>query len=81
MEIEKDIIIKNENRIPIVFEIILFLIAIIFISPLFLTILNSFKTDKQIMTNLLSLPKSLNFINYIDAWERIKFPSVSVKNS
>ena len=67
---------KINNNVPIIFEILLFLIAIIFISPLLLTLLNSFKTDIEIKINILSLPKRLNFINYIEAWHRIKFPSI-----
>ena len=67
---------KNKNSVPIIFEILLFLVAIIFISPLLLTLLNSFKTDIEIKINILSLPKKLNFINYIEAWYKIKFPSI-----
>ncbi len=67
---------RTKKYIPLIFEIMIFLVAILFISPLLLTLMNSFKSDAEIRVNLLSLPQAIDFTNYIKAWNSIKFPSV-----
>ena len=54
-------------RILQYFLILLLCITIIF--PLFLVVINSFKSSSDIMRNPLSLPTSLDFGNFARAWE------------
>ena len=60
----------------IILEILLAVFAIIFIFPAVFVLLNSFKSDAQIVLNPISLPETWNFQNYINAWNQINFPKV-----
>ncbi len=68
----------KQRRGAVWFEGLMFLAAIIFIFPVFLVFLNSFKTDQQITLNPLALPTSFSFANYQAAWEETKFPLVFI---
>lgn len=55
--------------------IVLFVIiaAIITLAPILLAILNSFKTNGEIYTNILSFPKVWSFENYITAFQKTNY--------
>ena len=55
---------------------LMFIFGLIFLFPTFFTIINSFKTDAQITMAPISLPKSINFKNYFEAWQAMDFPVV-----
>jgi raffinose/stachyose/melibiose transport system permease protein len=57
-------------------EILMGILAILFISPTILILINSFKSDAQITLNPISLPNSISFINYVSAWKETNFPVV-----
>lgn len=57
-------------------EAFMIIIAVLFLFPAILTLINSFKTDAEIILNPLSLPRSIDFTNYIDAWNTMRFPAV-----
>ncbi|MBP1993445.1 carbohydrate ABC transporter permease [Paenibacillus eucommiae] len=57
-------------------EVIGILVAILFLVPFYFVIVNSMKTFGELLTNSASLPKSLNFDNYVKAWGIIKFPKL-----
>ncbi|HEY8343759.1 MAG TPA: carbohydrate ABC transporter permease [Bacillota bacterium] len=57
-------------------EACMFLIALLYLFPAVLTLLNSFKTDAEIILNPLALPKAISFDNYFRAWQEINFPVV-----
>lgn len=59
-----------------ILEGVLFILALLFLFPGLLTLLNSFKSDAQIATNPFTLPTSFNFDNYVAAWQETKFPRV-----
>lgn len=66
--------IKQKEKTNIVLTCFLFLMAIIFIfGPLYITVITAFKTPEE-MTNVLALPKSLNFDNFIAAWNYTSYP-------
>lgn len=67
---------SQKKIFSIVFEVAVAVIALIFIIPILLTVVNSLKTDSQIYSNPASLPVSLQFINFINAWRETKFPLV-----
>ena len=71
-------------------QIIMTVLAILFVAPIFIILNYSFKTKKELYLNSpLSLPESLNFENYIKAFEysfvhsskRIDFSCVVRNNS
>ncbi|MNS48186.1 L-arabinose transport system permease protein AraQ [compost metagenome] len=49
------------------------LVLILFIIPFVFLLINSFKENKAITSNPLSLPASLNFDNYLNAYEKMSF--------
>lgn len=57
-------------------------LAILFLFPIVILLINSFKPLRAIYINVLSLPNSGNFTasNYLDAFERLDFPT-SIGNS
>lgn len=60
----------------IAFEVLMGIIAVLFLFPALLTLLNSFKTDAQIVMNPVSMPTHFSFGNYVQAWKETNFPSV-----
>ncbi|OME87178.1 sugar ABC transporter permease [Paenibacillus sp. FSL A5-0031] len=55
--------------------IALFVILVLFVVPFFMLLINSFKENKAITSSPLSLPDSLNFTNYTNAFEKMNFIS------
>jgi raffinose/stachyose/melibiose transport system permease protein len=53
----------------------LLLLALLFISPLYIVLVNSFKNRAEINLNILALPSSLDFQYYQRAIERMQFPT------
>jgi raffinose/stachyose/melibiose transport system permease protein len=60
----------------VIFELLLILIALLFLYPIILVYYNSFKTYGDILTNVVRLPKNLEFKNYVDAWKLMRYPKV-----
>lgn len=54
---------------------ILLVFAAIYIGPLLMLFSTSFKTLGEFFRNATGLPQSLNFENYVDAWQLANFPS------
>jgi raffinose/stachyose/melibiose transport system permease protein len=52
---------------------ILILLLIYWLFPLLIAILNSFKTNGELLTNVLSLPKELQFENYFRTFEKMNY--------
>ncbi|MDC7218310.1 MAG: carbohydrate ABC transporter permease [Spirochaetales bacterium] len=48
-------------------------VSVVFLFPIWLVFINSFKKDTEIYTNLFGLPYKFQFINYVDAWVKGKF--------
>lgn len=49
-------------------------VAVVYLFPVLLTLINSFKSDPQIVLNPVSLPTSLSLANYTEAWKQMNFP-------
>lgn len=71
---------KKKHLSNIVFEISLFFILIIYLFPVFLIVLNSFKPFKEIFESFISWPKSFYMGNYIKAWTSANFQTVLINN-
>ena len=54
-------------------ELIGIILALIWLSPFYIMIVNSFKTKREMFTDVLSLPEALNFDNYVEAFEQLDF--------
>jgi raffinose/stachyose/melibiose transport system permease protein len=62
------------RRLSLVLSLsVLVILVIICITPLFLVLINSLKTHREILSNPLSLPKMLHFENYSTTWKIINF--------
>lgn len=57
-------------------EIIMIALALLFISPLYLVIVNAFKGYDEVLTSTAALPKAFNFDNFVTVWEQLNFPVV-----
>lgn len=62
---------RRKSRFPI--EILGVFLALIWIAPFYLMIVNSLKTKREIFSNTLSLPESINLDNYIQAFDQLDF--------
>lgn len=56
------------------------LLSLLFLYPIFLTIINSLKSFGEVMTDVVALPKSLVFKNYSYVWEFINYPRLFLNN-
>jgi len=61
---------KKVHLLNTIIYIIFVAISIISLYPIIYIIINSMKTQKELASNLLGLPKSLNFANYIVAFNK-----------
>ena len=57
----------------IVLSLIGSLLCLLWLVPFYLMIVNSFKTKKEIFVSPINMPKSLNFTNYIQAANNLRF--------
>lgn len=62
---------RRNNHLPI--EILGIVLAVIWLVPFYLMIVNSLKTKREIFTNVLRLPEEFTFDNYIEAFEQLDF--------
>ncbi|MBW4839485.1 MAG: carbohydrate ABC transporter permease [Paenibacillaceae bacterium] len=72
---------KKHKTGRIVLEIGMVLLSILFLYPLFLTIINSLKSFSEVMTDVIALPKKLTFDNYSYVWEFINYPRLFLNNT
>ena len=54
--------------------LILLIFAVIYLGPLLMLLSTSLKTMPDFMKNATSFPATLNFQNYLEAWEKANFP-------
>lgn len=71
---------KRDWRI-ILLEVVMILISLIFLYPLFLTIINSLKSFSELMTDVIALPKQLALENYAYVWKYINYPRLFLNNT
>ncbi|SIQ91581.1 carbohydrate ABC transporter permease [Halanaerobium kushneri] len=68
----------KKSNIPLM--IISTLLFLFYIFPFFLVLINSFKAKMEILSNPIALPKSINFDNFINAFNTMGYPS-AITNS
>jgi raffinose/stachyose/melibiose transport system permease protein len=54
-------------------EVLLVLVALLFLSPIYIIIVNSFKDRQSLYENVLALPESFSFQYYLGAMEKMNF--------
>jgi raffinose/stachyose/melibiose transport system permease protein len=64
---------KLNFKLNIIKTIGLAIVLLLYIVPFLFVIVNSFKTRKDIILNPLALPKSINFDNYISAFDKMGY--------
>ncbi len=72
--------IKKQNMGLYVLEIIMILVGLVFIYPVFLMFMNSFKSFGEVISNVIALPKSLEFQNYKDVIEKMSYFKLFMNN-
>lgn len=65
---------KNNKNYSIIRFIIALILLILFLSPLLIIVLGSFKTYSEIMTNAISLPKEFSFDNFKNVFRDMNYP-------
>ncbi|OBZ17762.1 carbohydrate ABC transporter permease [Bacillus sp. FJAT-26390] len=56
-------------------EAVVVLFALLFAFPLYLTVINAFKSYDQVVLATISLPQKLDLSNFMTVWKQIKFPT------
>ncbi|TXK86894.1 carbohydrate ABC transporter permease, partial [Parageobacillus sp. SY1] len=56
-----------------VVEILGVILALVWLAPFYLMIVNSFKTKREIFTDTLRLPETFTFENYVEAFQELDF--------
>ena len=64
---------QRARRAKVLFFIVVLLLAILFVLPFFLVILNSFKLSTEFVANPFSLPSLMHWENYAKAFETMNF--------
>ncbi|MNW41447.1 L-arabinose transport system permease protein AraQ [compost metagenome] len=72
---------KQSKAGRIILEVVMFIFSLAFLYPLVLTIINSFKSFKEVMTDVIALPQSLSFENYAYVWKFINYPRLFMNNA
>ena len=65
---------KKRKFTAFLLSLVLFLVALLYLYPLFLVVINSFKTFSEITMNVLALPSSLEFENFLNAFRIMEYP-------
>jgi raffinose/stachyose/melibiose transport system permease protein len=67
---------KAYNFRVLLIELIMAVLALIFLSPFYFILVNSFKKLGEILVDAASIPHIFRFSNYTKAWDIINFPKV-----
>lgn len=68
---------KKIKIVPIITTLILIALGIIVLFPVYIAILNSFKTQPELYKSVLALPGKVNFDNYINAINKMNFLKIT----
>jgi len=61
-------------------ELLLILLALLFIYPIYMTIINGLKTYQEVATSTSALPDKFQFINFAVVWNQINFSGVFINS-
>ncbi|MBD3921540.1 carbohydrate ABC transporter permease [Paenibacillus sp. PR3] len=66
----------RKRRNLIIVEIVLLVIACLFVYPFLLVVINSLKPYAEVMTDVIALPKAWEFENYKQVWQLMDYPKL-----
>ena len=69
-----------KKRKTVLLEILMIVVALVFIYPIILVVINSFKTFSEVMSDVIALPRHLIFNNYSYVWKYIDYPRLFLNN-
>lgn len=64
---------RHFSILKVISVILSVLLGLLFLSPFYIVIINSFKTRQELFANTLALPKTFSFSNYSRAFEQLNF--------
>lgn len=64
---------KSRNTYQILMTIFLIIFSLLTLFPILLALTNSFKTNSQLLSNVIALPETLHFENYIRTFEKMDY--------
>ncbi|CAI6086841.1 carbohydrate ABC transporter permease [Cohnella sp. JJ-181] len=62
-------------------EAVMIILSLAFLYPLFLAIINSFKSFQEVMSDVIALPNHWTFGNYAYVWDFINYPRLFLNNT
>lgn len=71
----------RKRQVHMILFLIMFCMALLFLYPLFIVFINSFKSLGNIIASPLSLPKTIHFENYKNAWNIVEIQKVMVNST
>ena len=72
---------RKIDSTKLVSYLILLIFAVLYIGPMFMLVNTSFKTLGDFFKDATALPTSLNFDNFVEAWEKANFPTYLVNSA
>ncbi len=69
---------SRERYFPnlLVIELLVVIVALVFLAPFYFVIANSVKPFGAIVQNAASFPETFEYQNYVNAWRQVQFPTV-----
>lgn len=67
---------KRYKVSTLVFEAVMLVIAAVYAYPLFLTVINSFKTLPEVMISTAALPEKFSLDNFMTVWRQLDYPAL-----
>jgi ABC-type sugar transport system, permease component len=61
-------------------EMVMIAVALVFLYPMILVLINSFKSFGEVMRNVVALPEKLTVENYVYVWKFIDYPQLFLNN-
>ena len=72
---------KNRKKLRLLLvEIIMVLVALIYIYPVFLMFMNSVKPFGEVVADVIKLPNTIEIQNYIDVIEKMHYQKLFLNN-
>ena len=65
---------KSRRILSMLFLVVMAVIALVYLYPLFLVVINSFKPYEEITIDVIALPKKPTLDNYINTWKLMDYP-------
>lgn len=71
---------EKEKKGSWILFIVISILAIIYLAPVYFSVINAFKTNGQIMRDATSFPTSLYFKSFTTLWSKTRFPQAIVNS-